>query len=267
MPTASELFDTGDLSASIEAALRHVRKHPTDTGSRGFLCELLCFAGQWERADKQLEAIVQQDAEAMVGAGMIRQLIRAENARSQFYREGRVPELVGEVEPLLRRHLEASVCLREGDIPRAAELLAEAEEQRKPVAGTCNGEAFGDWRDLDDLCGPFFEVLTATGKYYWLPCDQVAALEFRPPRQARDLLWRAAHVTFADQRDGEIYLPALYAQSFDTEDDRLKLGRATQWHGGDGAPVRGVGQRMFLVGEEARSVMELERVEFERPTT
>ena len=70
-------------------------------------------------------------------------------------------------------HLEASICLREGDQAKAAQLLAEAEESRPHPTGTCDGKPFDDLRDLDDLVAPVFEVLTSTGKYYWIPMERV----------------------------------------------------------------------------------------------
>jgi type VI secretion system protein ImpE len=57
--------------------------------------------------------------------------------------------------------------------------------------------------------------------------------------------------------DGEVFLPALYAGAHAEADDRLRLGRATDWRAAPGEPVRGVGQRTFLVGDEARAILEL----------
>jgi type VI secretion system protein ImpE len=262
MSNPSERFDAGDLSGATDATLRLVKAHPTDTGKRAFLCELFCFAGDWDRADKQLELITKQDPETMVGAGLIRQLIRAATARQEFYQQGHLPEFVGEVPPLLQQHLKASVALRDRDVSQAAHLLAEAEQQRTPTSGRCNGKPFDDWRDLDDLCAPFFEIFTTNGKYYWIPIDQVQVIEFRAPQHARDLLWRSAHLTFADGADAEVFLPALYVDSPASSSDRLRLGRMTEWREeGDGI-TRGIGQRMFLAGDEAQAIMELERLEF-----
>ena len=94
--TARELFDAAKLNDAIAAALEDVKKAPTDTGKRGFLAELLCFAGDLERADKQLDALGHQDPQVMVGVSLFRQLIRAEQARQQFYTEGRLPEFLNQ---------------------------------------------------------------------------------------------------------------------------------------------------------------------------
>ena len=198
----------------------------------------------------------------MVGVSMFRQLLRAETARQQFFREGRVPEFLGEVTPVLQRHLEASICLREGDAPQAARILADAEARRPHVQGVCDGTAFDDLRDLDDLTAPLLEVLTSTGKYFWVPLERIESLEFHPPQRPRDLLWRRVHMVVTGGPDGEVFLPVLYPNTHAARDDQLRLGRATEWSGGDEAPVLGVGQRIFLVGDEDKTVMELKQIEF-----
>jgi len=262
--TPSELFQAGKLTEAVDAALAEVKKHPTDTTRRGLLCELLCFAGQWERADKQLDAIGTQDPQAIVGLSLFRQLIRAEVARHQFFDEGRVPEFVSDPSPVLRSHLEASIAMREGKSSEAADLLAKAEEQRAKVSGTCDGQSFDDFRDLDDIVAPLFEVFTSTGKYYWIPTEKVESVEFRPPERPHDLLWRRAHMVVTDGPDGEVYLPALYAGTCQSEDNQLRLGRGTDWAGEEGQPIRGIGQRVLLVGEEDKPIMELKEITFDR---
>src|SRR5262245_16784410 len=79
--TPGELFQAGKLTEAVQVALDAVKKNPTDTDRRGQLIELLCFSGDIERADKQLETIGQQDPRAQMGVSMLRQLVRAENAR------------------------------------------------------------------------------------------------------------------------------------------------------------------------------------------
>jgi len=263
--TASEFYRAGQLADAIAAATEEVKRHPVETSRRGLLAELLCFAGQWERADLQLEIISQQDPQLTLGISMFRQLIRAEQARQAFYASGAVPEFLGQPSPVLQLHLEASIRVREERLPEAAALLEEAESQRPKPRGTCDGRAFDDFRDLDDLTAPFLEVLTSNGKYYWVPLERIEAIEFRAPERPRDLLWRRVHLVVQDGPDGEVFLPVLYYGSHAEEDDRLKLARMTDWRGGDGTPARGIGQRMFLVGSEGESILEMKHLEFQVP--
>jgi len=257
---AKEFFETGRLDDAVAAAGDDVKKHPNDAVPRIFLAELLCFAGNLDRADLQLDALGHQDPQATMQISMFRQLVRAEQARRQFYEEGRLPDFLDEPAGYLKCHLEASIRLREGHPAEAVELLEEAQRQRPVVSGTCGDKVFEGIRDMDDLTASFFEVLTSTGKYYWIPMERVDVIEFRAPEQPRDLLWRRARMVVRGGPDGEVFLPALYANSHTEEDDRMRLGRFTDWRGGDGTPVQGIGQRMLLIGEDARSIMELEEL-------
>ena len=128
--TTAELYQAGKLDEAVEAALQAVRAKPTDSAARFFLSELLCFAGEFERADRQLDTLMQQATELAIPVGQFRQLIRAEVARQQFFQEGRLPEFLAELTPELQLYLEASICLREGQSQEANDLLARAEQQR-----------------------------------------------------------------------------------------------------------------------------------------
>jgi len=60
-----------------------------------------------------------------------------------------------------------------------------------------------------------------------------------------------------------VYLPTVYFPLGEGPlEDQLRLGRGTDWIGGDAAPMRGQGQRMYLVGDEATPIMQLETLEF-----
>lgn len=259
---ARDYYSTGQLQDAIAAQLAEVKQHPTDTAQRGFLCELLCFAGNIDRVDLHLDTMGSQQPQSVVGISLFRHLVRAEQARQEFYSASHVPEFLDQPSPVLQLHLQASISLREGKHQDAARLLAQAEEQRPKLAGTCDGHAFTDIRDLDDLTASFLEVLTSNGKYYWIPMERVESLELHAPARPRDLLWRRAHLIVRGGPDGEVYLPALYAGSHSDPDDRIRLGRATDWRGGGDAPVRGFGQRTFLVGDEARPILELKELTF-----
>src|SRR5439155_1083571 len=118
---AHDHYRTGKLREAVKAALEDVKSHPTYSGMRTFLCELLCFAGDLERADRQLDALGEQDPDVMIAISVFRQLIRAEQARQQFYTDGRSPDFLDqEISPELSRHLEAATLLREGKTVEAA---------------------------------------------------------------------------------------------------------------------------------------------------
>jgi type VI secretion system protein ImpE len=164
MSKAQEHYREGRLREALTAATGDVRRRPADFRRRTFLCELLCLAGDLERADRHLDAVGHQEPDVIVGISLFRQVLRAEQARQQFFAEGRLPELLGPPPPALKLLLEASIRLREGQTGEAAELLARSEKRRPRVTGICDGTTFDDLRDLDDRTASVVEVLTSNGK-------------------------------------------------------------------------------------------------------
>lgn len=260
--TASALFRAGKLAAAIDAANAAVRKSPADLGSRVLLAELLLFAGNLERADTILDAAVQIDPTATIAVAEFRQLIRAAMARRQHVRESRVPDFLDEPTAALRSGLAALVALHAGDMEEATRRAAEAEALRPRVPGRAGDAPFEDFRDADDLHAGFFEVLTTTGKYFWIPTERVISIEFHSPRRSRDLVWRRASLSVTAGPDGEVYLPAIYESERSDLADELLLGRATDWIGPEDGFTRGVGQREFVVGDDAVGIMELTTLRF-----
>jgi type VI secretion system protein ImpE len=260
--TAYELYRQAKLAEAIEAALRRVKTAPTDAEGRLLLCDLLCFDNQLERADRQLGVLVQQDPGMAGGVGLYRQLVRAEVARGDVFQSGRSPEFMGEIPDFLKLHLRASIALREGNVSEAGDLLRQAEQRRPSVQGECDGETFADLRDLNDLTGPFLEVLTSTGKYYWIGWERIEKLEFRPPKYLRDLLWRQTEMVIRDGPDAVVYVPVLYPGSHGSQDPEVRLGRRTDWIETLGGPTAGVGQRTLLVGDGDKSILSIGRISF-----
>jgi type VI secretion system protein ImpE len=260
---ANQLFRAGRLRDAVTAVQDEIRSRPTDRDRRWLLVEMLCLDGRLDKADAQLEILAMQAPDAVAGVSLLRQIVRAEQVRRQFESEGRVPEFFGLPTEQMSARLRASTLLRAGDAKGAAEVLAAADESRKPVRGECDGRPFDDVRDLDDVTADVFEVLTSTGKFYWVPLERVVSVEFKPPARPRDLLWRRASMEVRDGPEGEVYVPAIYARTDAAASEETLLGRTTDWQGGDGSPVRGVGQRTLLVGDDARPILEIGTMRFE----
>ena len=256
------LYREGRLKEALEAIAAETKRHPADTTRRGFLAELLLIDGAFERADTHLDLLQGADQQAAPQFALIRQMARAEQWRRQFWAEGRVPEFVGLPDEDLQLRLRAAVALRSGEPAEAAKLLEEAAGKRAPVPGTAAGKPFSDFRDLDDVCAGVFEVLTSTGKYFWIPTSVVEIVEFHAPTRPRDLVWRRARMIVRGGPDGEVFLPTVYGATLAGAPDAVKLGLSTDWRGGDGSPVQGVGQRMYLVGDDAVAINDLTEIRF-----
>jgi len=258
---AGALLRAGKLEEAIVTAQAAVRKAPTDLGARVLFAELLAISGNLERADVILDAASAIDPSTAMVVAEFRQLIRADMARRQLFRDGRVPEFLDDPTETQRLQLAALVALRAGDQAEASRQAEAAEAVRPRVAGTHNGSAFDDFRDVDDLMAGSIEVLTTTGKYFWIPAERILSAEFHAPKRPRDLLWRRCSMSVAQGPDGEVYVPAVYAPE-EPMTDALRLGRETDWRQAEGGPVRGAGQRVFLLGEDDVAVMELGTLRF-----
>jgi type VI secretion system protein ImpE len=261
--SASSLFRQGQLSAAVNAANGAVRRAPTDLAARLLLAELLVFAGTLARADVILDACGDIDPSVAVVVAEFRQLIRGETARQQVFRDGRAPEFLGEPTATQRAALAAILATRDGDLAEAGRQVARAEAARPHPAGTTADGGFDDLRDADDVLAGSFEVITTTGKYFWIAAERVTSVAFHPPRRPRDLYWRRATMAVENGPDGEVYVPAIYAAEATEMTDELRLGRATDWRQArEAAPVRGVGAVTLLIGDHSATLMELASLQF-----
>ncbi len=266
--TILDLIRDNQLAAALEAGKKTVRDNPTDIESRSILCQLFCFSGDWERADNQLATIAEQDSEMQLGVGLIRQLMRAEVAREQFFTDGRTPELVAEPSDAMQALLRALIAVREGSFGEVAQHLEAVKENLPVVSGEANGIEFDFARNLDDFMSGFLEVLTTNGKYFLIPFENVSSVTFREPERLQDQIWRSANIEVEGGLDGEVYIPTRYSRHLrpvDDLSDALIMGGETEWIPlFEDGPVVGQGQKMFVFGDNAYTIMELNKIEFHK---
>ena len=259
---AEELFKAGKLGDAVECQLAIVKKNPTDTNARFFLAELSAFQGDWDRADRQLDAIVQQSTGTPLLTLLFRQLVRAEIIREQVFNEGRAPELVVELDQESQLQLELNTALRLNQPDQYASLLERSKSLQSAVNGDCDGKAFSVVQDLDDRFRGVAEILTASGKYFWLPWQNVQSVDFAKPERPMDLVWRMATITVEGGPDGEVYMPVRYPNPKAWADED-QLGRGTQWQEHAEGIVTGTGQRMILIEDDGVPIMEMNRLSIE----
>ena len=182
---AQDLFSAGKLPEAITAALEQVRNKPTDVNARFFLAELLCFDGAWERADKQMDVLMQQASEPNMFAILFRQLVRGEVAREQIFRDGRAPELMVQLPEYAQDQIRICLEFRVGDLAAAKSLADRVVAARPQYQGQVNGKPFsGGVRDLDDRIGTVAEFITAHGSRTQL-AHGYAGSDIRQFRKAR----------------------------------------------------------------------------------
>lgn len=226
-----ELFDAGKVREAEQQLTAYLRDHPTDVGQRTFLFELLCFSGNYDRAEKQLSVLAQGGTRAEMGAVLYYAALHAEKTRHQVFEK-----------------------------QQFSKDLAVASPD-----GTLNGQPFQSLRDADPELGARLEVFAA-GAYLWIPFEHLASVEMEPPRRLRDTLWRPAIVrtgpSFEGAELGEVLIPAIYPFSWKHPDENVWLGRATDWAADDEGHEYPAGQKIWLVDGEETPFLEIRSLEF-----
>ncbi|MEZ5428865.1 MAG: type VI secretion system accessory protein TagJ [Pyrinomonadaceae bacterium] len=261
---AKALLDAGDLNGAIEIALHTVKSSPTDITARTFLFELSCFAGNWERAGKQLDVIGQQSVDAMVGAQIYKQNLKAEQDRLLYFSEGVMPECLLTPPKYVEKLLVVSNYIRNDKLSEARQVLDEAENERPAFSGKLNGEEFSDFRDCNDLTSSVFEAIVK-GSYTWLPFEQVQRIKVLETKTLRDFYWMQAEVEMVNGTKGEMFLPSLYVNSWKSEDDQIRLGRLADWRDIGEDIYVGEGLRIFQTQSGYKPLSEIEEIEFHHP--
>ena len=227
---AQELWKQGKLEEAIESLGVELRSDPTDVQRRTFLFELLCFSGQFDRAEKQLDVVAQASQEAGMGALLYRSDIHADRDRQAMFASGDFPTTV----------------------------------TPQPVAGTLNGNPFKVFVDADPRIGARLEVFAA-GQYTWIPFAHISSVQMQAPKRLRDLLWASAIVQtgpgFEGLELGEVLIPVLAPGSAQHTNPDVRLGRVTEWQGVDGLGEAPVGQKLFLVDDEEFPILEVRELE------
>src|SRR6516164_7532733 len=112
--TSSDFYKAGRLADAIDAQVKAVKAAPADHGKRLFLFELLAFAGDLDRARRQIDAVQYDEPELAAAALGYKGLLDSEEARRRWSRDGVPPKFFGEAPEHAHWRLEAANRLREG---------------------------------------------------------------------------------------------------------------------------------------------------------
>jgi len=231
---ARELFAAGKVRETEREITNYLRDHPTDVAQRTFLFELLCFSGDYARAEKQLSVLAEGSADRELGAVLYYAALHAEKLRHELFDKQNFPK----------------------------------DQAAASCPGTLNGKPFQSLRDADPDIGARLEIFAA-GAYLWIPFEHIASLDMQAPQRLRDTLWTPALVTtgpsFKGKDIGEVLIPAIYPFSWKHPDESVWLGRITDWAGDDEGNEYPSGQKMLLVDGEEVPFLEVRSLKFEQP--
>jgi type VI secretion system protein ImpE len=225
--TAQSLFQAGRLDDAIGALNTELRSNPTDSQRRTFLFELLCFAGNYDRAEKQLDILSQGSKEAAMGTLLYQSALHAERTRQTMFADNTLP------------------------------LTNDAAAA---LSGTINGRPFTSIADGDPRVGPRLEIFAA-GQYTLLPLAHVESVRMQPPKRLRDLLWAPALVrtapSFKGVELGEVIIPVMAPGSWQDEEDAIRLGRSTAWIALEDGREAPIGQRVLRIDGDEVPLLEV----------
>lgn len=229
---AQLLYQNGQLRQAIDSLSTTLRDDPTAVRQRTFLFELLCFAGEFDRAEKQLNLIASSGPDAEMGSLLYRSALHAERLRQEMF---------------------------------LAQVPVAQSQPSDVLSGTLNDAPFTRLSDADPRIGARLEVFVA-GQYSWIPLDQIASITASPPQRLRDLLWIPAVVRpgpdYKDVELGEVLIPALTPLAWQHEDEEVRLGRVTDWQELPDGSVVPVGQKLLTVDDQLVPILELRQLEF-----
>ena len=228
--TAKDLFAAGKVRDAEKMLTAYLREHPSDTAQRIFLFELLCFEGEYARAEKQLSVLASGSVEKETGAIVYYAALHAEKSRHELFESQSFPT--------------DSVASPKGEL---------------------NGKVFTEIRDADPDIGARLEIFAA-GAYLWLPFEHVASLEMGAPQRLRDTLWTPALVqtapSFRGMDLGEVLVPAIYPFSWKHPDEAVWLGRVTDWAADEQGTEYPSGQKILLVDGDEVPFLEVRSLTF-----
>ncbi len=229
---SDDLVRAGKLDEAVEWLSAHLRDNPSDARSRTSLFELLCFQGDFDRAEKHLGVLGDGNKDTMAGAILYHAALHAERLRREMFEKSTYP--------------------------------APMPESAGHLAGTINGRTFLSLTDSDSRIGPRLEVFAA-GDYFWIPFAQIEAMTIEAPKRLRDLLWIPARITTAPafkQRElGEVLIPALSPLTFSHPEPEVRLGRLTEWCADEQGNEHPFGLKMLTVdGADEVPILEIRRL-------
>lgn len=233
---ARDLYRAGELDEAIDALSQGLRDDPTDVPSRTFLFELLCFAGELERAERQLDVLAGESSDADVGAWMYRSALHAERTRQEMFDTETFP----------------------------------SSEPPAPPSGTLNGKPFERLEDVDPRIGARLEIFAA-GQYTWIPLMHLASVSMDPPKRLRDLFWAPARVVggpgLQDFELGEVLLPVVAAQSSRHADGNVRLGRSTDVVEREDGTVVPLGPKILVVDGDPVPLLDVRELSIDGPSS
>jgi type VI secretion system protein ImpE len=262
--TAAEgALRAGRLDEALDLLQADIRKQPQAKELRVFRFQLLAVTGAWERALRQLNVLVEMDAQYSLLAQTCRPLIACELFRVELFQGARSPSCLGEPLPWFGALSEALRLSATGEHAAAQVLRDRTFEQADAVPGRLDGKPFAWIADADPRLGPVLEAVVE-GRYFWVPFARIRKIAFEPAADLRDRVWLPELFTWANGGEAVGFVPTRYPGSEGGE-AAVRLAGTTQWQEVGGLPL-GLGQRMLATDADDVGLLEVKEIELDLPT-
>ena len=262
--TAEEYIRKGDLNGALLALREAIKKDPADPKLRVFLFQLLSVNGDWEKALTQLNLIADISPDSMLLAQIFRPVVQCEALRTEVFAGKRSPLIFGEPQEWIGLLVHANLLAVTGNLREARAVIDRALEAAPAISGSINQHDFEWLADADSRLGPVLEAVI-DGKYYWVPFNRIARIDFSQPSDLRDLVWIAATFTWVNGGESSGLVPVRYAGSETSPDSGIRLSRKTDWEDLGEGFFFGKGQRIFATDTGEYPLLETLVVKFNHP--
>lgn len=255
------------LGETLAEVTRQIQASPADADLRAAFVQLLCLAGNWSRAQTQLQSWLALSPQAQPTVTLLQQAIAGEQQREAVLRGDAEPVLPGSAWHWCDTLLAALKADAAGDITHGCALRAEALDLAAATSGTVTQQdrptAFSWLMDGDSRFGPVCEVINQ-GRYYWLPFAAIREMQFQAPASVTDLVWRHTRIALIDGSEQVCQIPARYPLRSES-DERVLRASVTEWLplGDDSDQFIGQGQKMWLSDSAEFSLLNLQQAVFD----
>ena len=256
-----ELILAAKLAEARSVLVDMVKKTPTDNGARSLLFQVLVLYGEWDKAFRHLEILAGYNPTPDMGVAVYENLFQAEKERVRVARLESRPGFVPEIPDYFEAYWQGLQLMADGKSNEAAQQFAKVAGERPAVSGTINGKPFSGFEDTDSTLSGFIEAIEYE-RYLWIPVETIRELVVMPPKTLMDLIWAKGRITTWGGLTLGAFFPVTYPLSFAVDDDRVRLGRMTDWQSLGQGLSKAVGQHVFQVGDNDVGLLELGEVLF-----
>ncbi|WP_288478287.1 type VI secretion system accessory protein TagJ [uncultured Pantoea sp.] len=271
MQSLQHQLATATIGETLAEVTRQIQASPADADLRAAFVQLLCLAGNWSRAQTQLQSWLALSPQAQPTVNLLQQAIAGEQQREAVLRGDAAPVLPGSAWTWCDTLLAALKADAAGEVARGQALRAEALDLAAANPGTITQQdqptAFSWLMDGDSRFGPVCEVINQ-GRYYWLPFAAIREMQFQAPASVTDLVWRHTRIQLIDGSEQVCQIPARYPLRAET-DERFLRASATEWLplGDSSDQFIGQGQKMWLSDSAEFSLLNLQQAVFDEAGT